>query len=94
MSDQKLSNFIICPASAVPPKGGSKFDNSPLNDAFFESTGSFAPAGHLMLFDITPLIMLLGPFGCVKFLGVDSTGICIQKFTHKIQITEWVRNDI
>ena len=59
MSDQIVSNFIICPASAVAPEGGSKFDNSPLNDAFFESTAVFAPARHLIIFGVTPLMMLL-----------------------------------
>ena len=34
MSDQIVSNFIICPASAVPPAGGSKFDKTALIDAF------------------------------------------------------------
>ena len=56
ISDQIVSNFIICPASALPSAGGSKFDNSALIDGNFESMRGFAPAGHLMSFDITPLM--------------------------------------
>jgi hypothetical protein len=48
----------MCPASALQLAGGSKFDNSAFIDANFESMRCFAPARHLMSFDITPLIML------------------------------------
>jgi hypothetical protein len=44
----------MCLASALPLVGGSKFDNSALIDANFESMRGFAPARHLMSFDITP----------------------------------------
>ena len=53
MLDQIISSFIICPASALPSAGGPKFDNSALIDANFESIRRFAPARHLMSFDIT-----------------------------------------
>ena len=59
ISDQIISNFIKCPASALPSAGGSKFDNSALIDANFEKIRGFAPARHLMSFDIPPLMMLL-----------------------------------
>jgi hypothetical protein len=55
----------MCPASALPSAGGSKFDKSALIDADFESMRCFAPAQHLMSFDITPLIMLLVALKCV-----------------------------
>jgi hypothetical protein len=62
ISDQIISNFIKCPASALPSAGGSKFDNSALIDANFEKIRGFAPARHLMSFDIHPLMMLLATY--------------------------------
>ncbi len=53
-SDQIISNFIMCLASALPSAGGSNFDNSALIDANFERMRGFAPARHLISFDITP----------------------------------------
>jgi hypothetical protein len=44
----------MCLASALPMAGNSKFDNSAFIDANFETMGGFAPARHLMSFDITP----------------------------------------
>ena len=59
MSDQIVSNFIMCPAGALPSAGGSKFDNPALIDANFETMRGFAPARHLMSFDITTPFMML-----------------------------------
>ena len=59
IADQIISNFIKCPAGDVPPAGDSKFDNSALNDDLRDSMTSFALAGHLIIFDTTPLMMLL-----------------------------------
>ena len=48
----------MCLARVLSSAGGSKFDNSALIDAKFENVRCFAPARHLMSFDIAPLMML------------------------------------
>ena len=53
ISDQIISNFIMCLASTLLPSlGGSKFDSSALIDANVESMRGLAPARHMMSFDI------------------------------------------
>ncbi len=44
--------FYHVSGSALPSAGGSKLDNSALIDANFERMRVFAPARHLMSFDI------------------------------------------